>query len=468
MNYVLLSIFSTIFFVVIHAGDATPDQKNKMYFDAIQAGNIELVHDIIQEKMVRPNMQDGQGNSALHVAVIYKQLGILHYLLRQENAAGKKSIDVDLTNEQGCTALHVAVKNSLMSENSLQLLVDLQGIAWLLNHGACPDLKDVYGLTALHYAAVCGKKKIINKLLDGFADPTICTDTMVLVDGAQYSYRKTTKKNITPFDLAIMHRHFNVAACFKASQASSVPKIMQKKIDWTDVNKFIGVYGFWTAPKLCVYYDDTSMLQAVLGVGCYPIDIDELLRMAVCRDSFGCVQVLLDHGANPNALDSGTFNRSACGTNAFSKIRQISFINDQGVVCSQDMHPTIRSLMQQYVPASKEAVFKDIAIASGSKATVTPLEKFTVSAYEKYSMGQPERLATMLRHKNHAATIKELFKPEALASIEETLKRRQSKVTTMGLSKLEQSDRSALEGLQISQRKQIERHRALDFSRLRK
>lgn len=90
--------------------------------------------------------QDDEGRTALHIAVINKQQGVIIEL-------AKNPICLDVTDREGQTALHVAAA-----------LGHERAVGCLVSAGADLECKDVDGRTAFHLAAANGRDGILQLL----------------------------------------------------------------------------------------------------------------------------------------------------------------------------------------------------------------------------------------------------------------------------------------------------------------
>ncbi|GFT34149.1 histone-lysine N-methyltransferase EHMT2 [Nephila pilipes] len=188
----------------------------KCLFNPIKTNDVKKVLQLIANG-VNPNHKftTHKNNTPLHVAAFYGSTGIVHVLLQCEAlidavnddletplilAVEKEQISVvrylihagaqvDVKNENGLTAFHVACKNNSkeMAEflfNTGKFDVNLQDdggwtplvwacehnyvdlIQWLLDLGADPNVRDNEENTALHWAACSGNNDILEMLLD--------------------------------------------------------------------------------------------------------------------------------------------------------------------------------------------------------------------------------------------------------------------------------------------------------------
>ena len=76
----------------------------------------------------------------------------------------RNGADVNMQNAQGDKALIIAAKNNAHTTKS----ADVARV--LISGGAKVDLKDIYGNTALMYAAVRGEAAVVSLLIESKAD----------------------------------------------------------------------------------------------------------------------------------------------------------------------------------------------------------------------------------------------------------------------------------------------------------
>lgn len=72
-----------------------------------------------------PNIQDNQGNTALHYACIYANVNILRLLITNSN--------INIQNNNGCTPLHLVTTCSPISNDAIQLLIDCGADIYIKN-----------------------------------------------------------------------------------------------------------------------------------------------------------------------------------------------------------------------------------------------------------------------------------------------------------------------------------------------
>ncbi len=116
---------------------------------------------IVEEKKFL-NVQDQDGRTALHVAVAAKRADFIESLL--EHGA-----DVTLLDHQGRTALHIAAASSLFPER----IEVLEHIVVAAKAKGILDVRDQDGQTALHVAVAVGNVAAVEALLQHGADVTL-------------------------------------------------------------------------------------------------------------------------------------------------------------------------------------------------------------------------------------------------------------------------------------------------------
>lgn len=154
---------------------------------AVDRGHTELIHFLVQKCKCDLNGQDKHQHTALHRASALGQTDIVKFLV-------DFSADVELKNQNGWTALHVAcyyyhldIVSILVEGNDVNIpnkdgwtplhCCSMQGFAdvasILLRHGANIDYQSKDGSTPLHLAAQEGKAQVVDILLKYKANTTI-------------------------------------------------------------------------------------------------------------------------------------------------------------------------------------------------------------------------------------------------------------------------------------------------------
>jgi ankyrin repeat protein len=129
-----------------------PARKKEDLFKAAQNGDVEAIQNILNEKEMDVDVADENGLTALHLASSRGHLQVAKLLL--ENGAK--------INQKGMfdkTALHLAATNGHFAVAEL-----------LLENGAVIDLKHSRGFTALHLAVENSKLELAELLLENGAD----------------------------------------------------------------------------------------------------------------------------------------------------------------------------------------------------------------------------------------------------------------------------------------------------------
>ena len=125
---------------------------------AVNAGEIRQLKTLLS-RGADPNAVNGNADSALGIAVLHGELGMIHLLVRY-------GADLDQRNACGVTVLHLAVSSSL------------QGIGpkicnYLLDHGADVNASNSYGWTPLMRAVADDQFHIAKLLIERGADATL-------------------------------------------------------------------------------------------------------------------------------------------------------------------------------------------------------------------------------------------------------------------------------------------------------
>jgi FOG: Ankyrin repeat len=120
------------------------DVNTDLLFFAAGSGDLAEVKRLVVGCGVDPNIQDNDGNTPLHRAVIRSRREIIKLLL--EHGA-----DPNIQNNYGGTPLHYAAKKCRVSVARV-----------LLDYGADPTIRDNKGKTPLNYGSNC--EEIIEEL----------------------------------------------------------------------------------------------------------------------------------------------------------------------------------------------------------------------------------------------------------------------------------------------------------------
>lgn len=131
------------------------DQANKLgsLIRAAEKGYHGVVQGLVNA-CANPNVANDRGDTALMMACRYRQGHVATYLLEELSSASKSKVAVDLQDHDGETALH---KASYYGHTELVYL--------LLKHGAASDKSDKKKRTALHKASKQGYVRVVQALL---------------------------------------------------------------------------------------------------------------------------------------------------------------------------------------------------------------------------------------------------------------------------------------------------------------
>ena len=130
------------------------DNQTALHYASFR-GNIKVIKLLI-ENHAEINALSSNGYNMIHKAAQGNKPSAIVYFYKKYN------MDLESTDENQMTALHLAAANGM--DNS---------VIYLLSLGINPNLKDKYGYTALHYAVKKNQIRIIKKLLQKGADRNI-------------------------------------------------------------------------------------------------------------------------------------------------------------------------------------------------------------------------------------------------------------------------------------------------------
>jgi len=205
-------------------------EAKRLHF-AASIDEVELIKDILEDKLTDIDCLDGHGQTALHYAALRSCEGAVEALLSRGSR-------IDLKNKDGDTALDLAIRNS--DEEIIEMIVkrklhldsefskavvgpDFEKAKNFLAKGANVNTKDANGNTALHHAVANGKVKFVVELLKAGADadaknkngdtPLHCA-TLINCEGAVEALLSggsridaKNKGGYTAFDLARKNNH---------------------------------------------------------------------------------------------------------------------------------------------------------------------------------------------------------------------------------------------------------------------
>jgi ankyrin repeat protein len=253
----------------------------------------------------------GDGTSALHWASYHNNVQIAQQLI----AAG---IDVNSATDLGVTALWLAAENGsdemalalleaganpnadLLSGETLIMTAAHTGNATLLRAllaaGASPQGAVTRGQTALMWAAGQGHDDVLAVLLDFGAD----VEARTLI---RTQFVKSEKEQDShPVNMHWVEQGGNTALMF-AARSGSLRSAQLLLSAGADVN---GLSAFGTSPTImAVHGGNTELLQFLLQSGANINDSSSghtALHAAILRGSYEAVEILLNHGADIEAL----------------------------------------------------------------------------------------------------------------------------------------------------------------------
>lgn len=132
--------------------------SKKTFFDAAMTGDTDELAYCLGEKHFNVNMKNGAGDTALHVALTYRQVEAVKVIVRYKP-------DFELTGKAGLTPLMLAME---MGKPEMALAI-------IRADGASPNTHDAKYVYPLHKAAAEGEMDIVRALVERGADVNVRT-----------------------------------------------------------------------------------------------------------------------------------------------------------------------------------------------------------------------------------------------------------------------------------------------------
>ena len=227
-----------------------PDRKGNspLHFAAFY-GNPEIVEKLIAHG-ANPNVQNKEGVTPLYVAVEKGYTAVVEVLL-------KHSTKPNIPNNQKVTPLQIAIEKGQTAITQL-----------LLDHGADPNLPNIKANTPLHFAICRGNPETVEKLIAHGANPHALND-----------------QGYTPKDyLEFVEDPEKKAAIERILEQAET--IRNRKICTAAAEGRIDIV--------------TALLHCGVSPKAEDKNGDTTLHLAAAEGHPAVVEVLLEHGANPN------------------------------------------------------------------------------------------------------------------------------------------------------------------------
>lgn len=261
---------------------------------AASIGNAELVR-VLLEKGADRSSRARFGCTPLHRARDKAHMEAFRALLEENGAA--------IRYKDGAHLIHVVAAHPFGD--------DVDAIQMLLQRGAKVTDKDDLGQTALHFAAGAGNRKIVQLLLEEGADVNYVGKTSsvislackgghievakILFDKASLSFRDN--KKMTPLHLAIEHLNYD----------DVVPLLLRKGFS-VDVRDASGA----TPLRLAVFAGKIDVAELLIEYGADVNAVDSTSQTAlhlvatreIRKNEYSITRLLLDSGADVNTQDA--------------------------------------------------------------------------------------------------------------------------------------------------------------------
>jgi cytohesin len=167
----------------------TFEERKKAFLEAARSGDLDMVKRLLAEG-VSPNVEDENGQTALHAAVCTRNIEMVKFLVAQGSDVNARVKGIDFTplllaaglgDKDICEFLiargaDVNAKDGFFGATALHYAASNDGpelVELLLANGAEMNVADtLFGRTPLHYAAMNGREKIAMLLIAKGADAT--------------------------------------------------------------------------------------------------------------------------------------------------------------------------------------------------------------------------------------------------------------------------------------------------------
>jgi len=225
-------------------------------FEAVRRGDVECVRELLR-RGVNPNVRDGDPVTLFNIGAYLKKG-------RAEIEEGGGGYCVT-----GETPLHVAAEKGHVEIARL-----------LLEHGADPNARDMYGVTPLHLATYWGHLDVVKLLLEHGADPNA----------------KEKLGGETPLYWAVQHKRTDIAKLLLKHGADPNNRSKRSIEDGRAVLHW------------AVRTGDVDLIRLLLEKGANPNVRDKYgytpLHIAALRGKPRIVELLLKYGADPNVRNA--------------------------------------------------------------------------------------------------------------------------------------------------------------------
>ncbi|CAB3410789.1 unnamed protein product [Caenorhabditis bovis] len=211
---------------------------------------------------------DPEGNTALHIASRSSQSFALKLILSVLPNSTKQEV-INIQNAQGLTALHCAVREG-----------DPDAVHYLMNHGARIDLADHYGNTAVHLLSETYNESIFKEILEPSR-------------GQSYNINQLNNEGYCPLHMAV--RKLKLSLIEMLIEAGADVNLLDREKKRNALLHAVEMNDIEAIQILVEKNSDTNV-EDVNG--------DTALSLANKNANYPAIGLLIDHGADPNRMNS--------------------------------------------------------------------------------------------------------------------------------------------------------------------
>ncbi|CAH1802310.1 unnamed protein product [Owenia fusiformis] len=285
---------------------------------ALIAGHNKQVQ-VLLENGANPNIKDERGYTMLSHAVIRNNTYAMKLILE------KMELDIDITDEEGKSALHHAVLNDESEKGVNETLKETCTTVLLTNHSD-PNIEDAFGCTPLIYAAMNNNTAAIKQLIHHKAD--INFQDEVGKNPLHYAANnddddsvKLLLKQMPDININVMdNENMTPLHCAASSGSRECLRLLLKHKPEVDIRDKSGKTGLHHAALVGSMDCLKILLDNQADVNIKDVDGRTALHHSAVVGSTECLEILLDHNADDDIKDYDGCTAIDCATNSYSRL----------------------------------------------------------------------------------------------------------------------------------------------------